>query len=48
MGMMGPRKSVEQKVGHSLNTPDGYSEKPYGRCYGQVCGVSYPCTQRTP
>ena len=48
MGMMGPRKSVEQKVGHSMNTPDGYSEKPYGRCYGQVCGVSYPCTQRTP
>ena len=21
-------------------------DRPYGRCYGQVCGVAYPCTQR--
>lgn len=20
--------------------------RPYGRCYGQVCGMSYPCTQQ--
>lgn len=23
-------------------------DRPYGRCYGQVCGQSYPCTQRAP
>ena len=21
-------------------------DRPYGRCYGQVCGMSYPCTQQ--
>lgn len=21
-------------------------DRPYGRCYGQVCGVAYPCTQK--
>lgn len=21
-------------------------DRPYGRCYGQVCGVAYPCTQQ--
>ena len=21
-------------------------DRPYGKCYGQVCGQSYPCTQQ--
>lgn len=23
-------------------------DRPYGRCIGQVCGTSYPCTQVSP
>ena len=46
--MAGNALSVEQAVGRSGGLVDGYSDHAYGKCYGQVCGVSYPCTQRTP
>lgn len=46
MGMTGPRRPVEERIGRSCNTPDGNNDKPYGKCYGQVCGQSYPCTQQ--
>lgn len=39
-------KSVEQFIGHAVSRPDGDNEKPYGKCYGQVCGQYYPELQR--
>lgn len=39
-------KTVEHVIGHSISNPNGYNDKPYGRCIGQVCGRSYPCTQQ--
>ena len=44
--MTGGSASVERKIGRAISCPNGDSERPYGRCYGQVCGVSYPCTQQ--
>ena len=44
--MTGGSASVERKIGRAISCPNGDNERPYGRCYGQVCGVSYPCTQR--
>ena len=46
--MTGGSASVERKIGRAISCPNGDNERPYGRCYGQVCGVSYPCTQRAP
>lgn len=40
--------SVEHIVGRTSRLVDGYSDKPYGKCYGQVCGVSYPDVQKAP
>ena len=42
----GRQATIEQKLGRANNLPNGDNERPYGRCYGQVCGVSYPCTQQ--
>lgn len=44
--MTGGSASVERKIGRAISCPNGDNERPYGRCYGQVCGVSYPCTQQ--
>ena len=38
-------RSVSQIVGRSENPVNGDNERPYGKCYGQVGGQSYPCTQ---
>lgn len=37
--------SVERKIGRAVSCPNGDNDRPYGKCYGQVCGQSYPCTQ---
>ena len=42
----GRQATIEQKLGRANNLPNGDNSRPYGRCYGQVCGVSYPCTQQ--
>ena len=44
--MTGGSASVERKIGRAISCPNGDNERPYGKCYGQVCGVSYPCTQQ--
>ena len=44
--MTGGSASVERKIGRAISCPNGDNERPYGRCYGQVCGVAYPCTQK--
>ena len=46
--MTGGSASVEHKIGRAISKPNGDNDRPYGRCYGQVGGVSYPCTQRAP
>lgn len=40
--MTGGSASVERKIGRAISCPNGDNERPYGRCYGQVCWVSYP------
>lgn len=42
----GRQATIEQKLGRANNLPNGDNSRPYGKCYGQVCGVSYPCTQQ--
>ena len=42
----GRQATIEQKLGRANNLPNGDNSKPYGKCYGQVCGQSYPCTQQ--
>lgn len=42
----GRQATIEQKLGRANNLPNGDNSRPYGRCYGQVCGQSYPCTQQ--
>ena len=44
--MTGGSASVERKIGRAISCPNGDNDRPYGKCYGQVCGQSYPCTQR--
>ena len=39
----------ERKRGGSMRGESkavSVDDRPYGRCYGQVCGMSYPCTQQ--
>ena len=43
--MTGGSASVERKIGRAISKPNGDNDRPYGKCYGQVGGESYPCTQ---
>ena len=42
----GPARPITERLGLSTSTPNGDNDRPYGKCYGQVGGVSYPCTQK--
>lgn len=46
--MTAAARSVSQIIGRSENPVNGDNDRPYGKCYGQVNGVSYPCTQKSP
>lgn len=48
MAMTGYKRPVDEYLGRGKVTPDGDNDRPYGRCIGQVCGASYPCTQSCP
>lgn len=45
MAHMTAPRSVSQIVGRSETPVNGDNDRPYGKCYGQVNGQSYPCTQ---
>ena len=44
--MTGGSASVERKIGRAISCPNGDNDRPYGKCYGQVCGQYYPELQR--
>ena len=44
--MTAAARSVSQIVGRSEAPVNGDNDRPYGKCYGQVCGQYYPELQR--